>query len=68
MRDPNLSMNFLSVVLKEILFFFNEVSIYVIFGFIMAGDCIMPREGIFGMVLKGGKIHCRDMIRIMRDL
>ena len=30
-------MNFVSVVLKEILFFFNEVSIYLLFGFIMAG-------------------------------
>ena len=30
-------MNFVSDVLKEILFFFNEVSIYLLFGFIMAG-------------------------------
>jgi len=30
-------MNFVSAVLKEILFFFNEVSIYLLFGFIMAG-------------------------------
>ena len=41
----------------------NKCAIYY-----LAGDCIMPREGIFGMVLKGGKIHCGDMIRIMRDL
>jgi len=40
----------------------NKCAIYY-----MAGDCIMPREGIFGMVLKGGKIHCGDMIRIMHD-
>jgi len=32
------------------------------------GDCIMPREGIFGRVLKGGEIHCGDIARIMRDL
>ena len=41
----------------------NKCAIYY-----LAGDCIMPREGIFGMVLKGGKIHCGDMIRIMHDL
>jgi MOSC domain-containing protein YiiM len=29
-----------------------------------AGDCIMPREGIFGRVLKGGTIHCGDTLRI----
>ena len=34
----------------------------------MSGDCIMPREGIFGRVLKGGTIHSGDMIRIIRDL
>jgi len=32
-----------------------------------AGDCIMPREGVFGRVLKGGKIHCGDAIRIFGD-
>ena len=30
----------------------------------MAGDCIMPREGIFARVLKGGQIRCGDSIRI----
>ncbi|MCP4215568.1 MAG: MOSC domain-containing protein [bacterium] len=25
-----------------------------------AGDCIMPREGIFAKVLKGGRIHVGD--------
>ncbi len=29
------------------------------------GDCIMPREGIFGRVLKGGKICCGDAIDIL---
>jgi len=27
-----------------------------------AGDCIMPREGVFGRVLKGGTIHTGDGI------
>jgi MOSC domain-containing protein YiiM len=30
----------------------------------MAGDCIMPREGVFAKVLKGGKIRCGDEVRI----
>jgi MOSC domain-containing protein YiiM len=29
-----------------------------------AGDCIMPKEGIFARVLKGGKIRPGDMIAI----
>jgi MOSC domain-containing protein YiiM len=29
-----------------------------------AGDCIMPREGIFGKVLQGGSIRKGDPIRI----
>ncbi len=27
-----------------------------------AGDCIMPREGVFAKVLEGGAIHCGDEI------
>jgi len=27
-----------------------------------AGDCIMPREGVFARVLKGGRIACGDTI------
>ncbi|MBW2592401.1 MAG: MOSC domain-containing protein [Deltaproteobacteria bacterium] len=27
-----------------------------------AGDCIMPREGVFAKVLKGGKIFCENKI------
>ena len=27
-----------------------------------AGDCVMPKEGIFADVLKGGVIHARDEI------
>ena len=29
-----------------------------------AGDCIMPREGIFARVLKGGSIRCGDEIHV----
>ena len=28
------------------------------------GDCIMPREGVFGRVIHGGKITCGDMIKL----
>jgi MOSC domain-containing protein YiiM len=30
-----------------------------------AGDCIMPKEGVFGRVIKGGHIHCNDPIEIL---
>ncbi|MBW1864229.1 MAG: MOSC domain-containing protein [Deltaproteobacteria bacterium] len=29
-----------------------------------AGDCIMPREGVFARVIEGGTIHCKDEIKI----
>ncbi|MBU0629808.1 MAG: MOSC domain-containing protein [Candidatus Margulisbacteria bacterium] len=29
------------------------------------GDCVMPREGIFGMVVKGGTIKAGDIIERM---
>lgn len=38
----------------------NKCAIYY-----MAGDCIMPREGIFAKVLKGGEIRCGESIRIL---
>jgi MOSC domain-containing protein YiiM len=38
----------------------NKCAIYY-----LAGDCIMPREGIFARVLKGGKIRKGDNIRII---
>ncbi len=33
-----------------------------------AGDCVMPREGIFGMVLKGGQIKIGDKIKIKESI
>jgi MOSC domain-containing protein YiiM len=40
----------------------NKCAIYY-----MAGDCIMPREGVFGRVLEGGKIRSNDSIRIVNQ-
>ena len=37
----------------------NKCAIYY-----LAGDCIMPKEGIFARVLKGGKIRPGDTIRM----
>jgi len=37
----------------------NRCAIYY-----QAGDCIMPREGVFGRVVKGGPIRCGDRVRI----
>ncbi len=39
----------------------NKCAIYY-----LAGDCIMPREGIFGRVLKGGEVSCGAPVRILR--
>lgn len=30
-----------------------------------AGDCIMPREGVFAKVLEGGILQCGDVIEIL---
>lgn len=30
-----------------------------------AGDCVMPREGIFGVVVQGGEIHVGDEIEVL---
>jgi MOSC domain-containing protein YiiM len=30
-----------------------------------AGDCIMPREGVFGKVIEGGTLRCGDEIEII---
>ena len=41
----------------------NKCAIYY-----KAGDCIMPREGIFARVLRGGKIQCGDKVLILNSL
>lgn len=33
--------------------------------FYQAGDCIMPREGVFGRVLTSGLIRCGDSLQII---
>ena len=33
-----------------------------------AGDCIMPREGVFARVLQEGKIRCGDEIQIVQEI
>jgi MOSC domain-containing protein YiiM len=30
-----------------------------------AGDCIMPREGVFGRVIEGGTLNCGDEIVVL---
>jgi MOSC domain-containing protein YiiM len=32
-----------------------------------AGDCVMPREGIFVRVLEGGSIHVGDAIEVLQN-
>ena len=34
--------------------------------FYQAGDCIMPREGVFARVLKGGDVRCGDTIELLQ--
>jgi MOSC domain-containing protein YiiM len=34
----------------------------------LAGDCIMPREGVFARVLRGGPIRLGDPIRMLEGL
>ena len=38
----------------------NKCAIYY-----QAGDCIMPREGIFAKVIEGGTVNSGDNIRVM---
>lgn len=33
--------------------------------FYQAGDCIMPREGVFARVLEGGEIACGDRVAVI---
>jgi MOSC domain-containing protein YiiM len=39
----------------------NKCAIYY-----KAGDCIMPREGVFARVLEEGRIQCGDEIQIVK--
>lgn len=32
----------------------------------LAGDCIFPHEGIFGVVLQGGEVHVGDSIQVAK--
>jgi MOSC domain-containing protein YiiM len=32
--------------------------------FYQAGDCVMPREGVFAIVIRGGVIHVGDEVRL----
>jgi len=32
-----------------------------------AGDCIMPREGVFARVLAEGRIKCGDPVKIIEN-
>ncbi|MBC8443596.1 MAG: MOSC domain-containing protein [Deltaproteobacteria bacterium] len=40
----------------------NKCAIYY-----KAGDCIMPKEGVFARVLEGGAIRCGDAIQIIKE-
>lgn len=33
--------------------------------FYQAGDCIMPREGVFGRVIEGGVVRCGDAVKML---
>jgi MOSC domain-containing protein YiiM len=32
-----------------------------------AGDCIMPKEGVFARVIEGGRIACGDLVELAED-
>ena len=38
----------------------NRCAIYY-----QAGDCIMPKEGVFARVLRGGTIRCDDIVELL---
>lgn len=33
----------------------------------LVGQCVMPREGVFAVVLKGGKVYCGDEIEVISE-
>lgn len=41
----------------------NKCAIYY-----QAGDCIMPREGVFARVISSGEIHCGDAIILVKKI
>jgi MOSC domain-containing protein YiiM len=40
----------------------NRCAIYY-----QAGDCVMPKEGIFAIVLKGGTVNTSDVIEVLQS-
>jgi MOSC domain-containing protein YiiM len=32
-----------------------------------AGDCVMPREGVFARVVRGGRVKCGDAVRVISE-
>jgi len=32
-----------------------------------AGDCVMPKEGVFARILEGGRIQAGDRVRVLND-
>jgi molybdopterin adenylyltransferase len=35
--------------------------------FTQVGDCVMPREGVFAKVIKGGEVKCGDTIQVIEQ-
>jgi len=33
--------------------------------YFQAGDCVMPREGVFAEVLQGGEVRCGDLVKVL---
>lgn len=33
----------------------------------LVGKCVMPREGVFAVVVKGGKVYAGDSIEVIKD-
>jgi MOSC domain-containing protein YiiM len=35
--------------------------------FVQTGQCIMPKEGVFARVIRGGQVKARDPLRVLED-
>ncbi len=35
--------------------------------YLQAGDCVMPREGVFARVVRGGKVAAGDAVEVVED-